>query len=205
MMLFLNLTVGAHTLHVTRLSANALSRFVQKIEPESDVNEKKDRDYKPHGIISRQQIKPPNEKFSRRSKRFTGQEEKQDVSIKQEDCKEECDSDNECKESIVKNRYYNPNAEKIADNKATDKSPDKVTAADKSKELKKLQFYGPGPKMAGFNTKEAKKSNKTRGLKFVYEFDPVSIEFALSIFKLHRDSLACRSHGRVDLINLLNP
>lgn len=29
--------------------------------------------------------------------------------------------------------------------------------------------------MAGFNTKEGKKSNKTRGLKLVYDFDPVSI------------------------------
>ncbi|XP_014478627.1 PREDICTED: lysine-specific demethylase 5A isoform X2 [Dinoponera quadriceps] len=129
-----------------------------KIEPETDANEKRDRDYKPHGIISRQQIKPPNEKFSRRSKRYSGQEEKQDVSIKQEDCKEECDSDNECRD-VVKNRYYNPDVDKTA---------------DKSKELKKLQFYGPGPKMAGFNTKEAKKSNKTRGLKFVYEFDPLA-------------------------------
>lgn len=123
---------------------------------------KKDRDYKPHGIISRQQIKPPNEKFSRRSKRFNGQEEKQDVSIKQEDCKEECDSDNECKEKVnIKSRYSTLDADK---------------PTDKSKELKKLQFYGPGPKMAGFNTKETKKSsNKTRGLKLVYEFDPVSI------------------------------
>ncbi|KYM91859.1 Lysine-specific demethylase 5A [Atta colombica] len=125
-----------------------------KIEPDSDVNEKKDRDYKPHGIISRQQIKPPNEKFSRRSKRFSGQEEKQDVSIKQEDCKEECDSDNECKDKI-KSRYFSCDL-------------------DKSKELKKLQFYGPGPKMAGFNTKEGKKSNKTRGLKLVYDFDPLA-------------------------------
>ncbi|KYN08295.1 PREDICTED: lysine-specific demethylase lid [Cyphomyrmex costatus] len=125
-----------------------------KIEPDSDANEKKDRDYKPHGIISRQQIKPPNEKFSRRSKRYSGQEEKQDVSIKQDDCKEECDSDNECKDKI-KSRYFNCDM-------------------DKSKELKKLQFYGPGPKMAGFNTKEGKKSNKTRGLKLVYEFDPLA-------------------------------
>ncbi|KAG5307579.1 KDM5A demethylase, partial [Pseudoatta argentina] len=125
-----------------------------KIEPDSDVNEKKDRDYKPHGIISRQQIKPPNEKFSRRSKRFSGQEEKQDISIKQEDCKEECDSDNECKDKI-KSRYFSSDV-------------------DKSKELKKLQFYGPGPKMAGFNTKEGKKSNKTRGLKLVYDFDPLA-------------------------------
>ncbi|XP_072766532.1 lysine-specific demethylase 5A-like isoform X1 [Anoplolepis gracilipes] len=125
-----------------------------KIEPESDVNEKRDRDYKPHGIISRQQIKPPNEKFSRRSKRYSGQEEKQDVSIKQEDCKEECDSDNECKDKI-KSRHFSFDT-------------------DKSKELKKLQFYGPGPKMAGFNTKEGKKSNKTRGLKLVYDFDPLA-------------------------------
>ncbi|KAH0955440.1 hypothetical protein HN011_007212 [Eciton burchellii] len=125
-----------------------------KIEPDSDVNEKRDRDYKPHGIISRQQIKPPNEKFSRRSKRYSGQEEKQDVSIKQEDCKEECDSDNECKDK-VKNRHF-------------------TSDTDKSKELKKLQFYGPGPKMAGFNTKEGKKSNKTRGLKLVYDFDPLA-------------------------------
>lgn len=128
---------------------------MQKIEPDSDLNEKRDRDYKPHGIISRQQIKPPNEKFSRRSKRFSGQEEKQDISTKQEDCKEECDSDNECKDKI-KNRHLSPDT-------------------DKSKELKKLQFYGAGPKMAGFNTKEVKKSNKTRGLKLIYEFDPVRV------------------------------
>ncbi|XP_015108765.1 lysine-specific demethylase lid [Diachasma alloeum] len=116
-----------------------------KIEPETEVHEKKDRDYKPHGIISRQQIKPPPAKFSRRSKRFTGQDDKQDVSIKQEDCKEECDSDNECKDDLD---------------------------AD-SKELKKLQFYGAGPKMAGF-TKENKKSNKTRGVKQNYDFDPLA-------------------------------
>ncbi|XP_074098573.1 lysine demethylase 5 isoform X1 [Cotesia typhae] len=123
-----------------------------KIEaPEIEASEKKDRDYKPHGIISRQQIKPPAAKFSRRSKRFTGQDEKQDVAaIKQEDCKEECDSDNECKEEI-----------KMEDDKD-------------SKELKKLQFYGAGPKMAGYNTKETKKSNKTRGIKYTYDYDPLA-------------------------------
>ncbi|XP_046747489.1 lysine-specific demethylase lid isoform X3 [Diprion similis] len=120
-----------------------------KIEPEGDVNEKKDRDYKPHGIISRQQIKPPNEKFSRRSKRFAGTDEKPELvadtasPIKQEDCKDECDSDGE---------------------------KDK----DNSKELKKLQFYGPGPKMAGFNTKDVKKPSKTRGVKLHYDFDPLA-------------------------------
>lgn len=121
----------------------------QKIEPETEVIEKKDRDYKPHGIISRQQIKPPNEKFSRRSKRFSGQDEKTEPGIKQEDCKEECDSDPECMDILEKDK-------------------------ENSKELKKLQFYGAGPKMAGFVSKEVKsKGNKTRGVKLSYEFDPV--------------------------------
>ncbi|XP_034936200.1 lysine-specific demethylase lid isoform X2 [Chelonus insularis] len=124
-----------------------------KIEaPENEVNEKKDRDYKPHGIISRQQIKPPTAKFSRRSKRFAGQDDKQDVAVKQEDCKDECDSDNECKDDI-----------KL-----------ELDGDKDSKELKKLQFYGPGPKMAGFNTKDGKKSNKTRGIKYTYDYDPLA-------------------------------
>ncbi|XP_015598922.1 lysine-specific demethylase lid isoform X2 [Cephus cinctus] len=132
-----------------------------KFEPDSEANEKKDRDYKPHGIISRQQIKPPNEKFSRRSKRFTGQEEKQESTvspIKLEDCKDECESDGDYKDIRERDR-----------NK--DRSQDDN---DNSKELKKLQFYGAGPKMAGFNTKEPKKSNKTRGVKLNYDFDPLA-------------------------------
>jgi hypothetical protein len=44
--------------------------FQQKMEPEHDENEKRDQDYKPHGIPSRQAIKPPQEKYSRRSKRY---------------------------------------------------------------------------------------------------------------------------------------
>lgn len=41
-----------------------------KLEPKDDYNEKVDKDYKPHGIINRQQIKPPPEKHARRSKRY---------------------------------------------------------------------------------------------------------------------------------------
>ncbi|XP_044742185.1 lysine-specific demethylase lid-like isoform X2 [Chrysoperla carnea] len=41
-----------------------------KIEPEPEDNEKVDKDYKPHGIVCRQQIKPPVEKHARRSKRY---------------------------------------------------------------------------------------------------------------------------------------
>ncbi|XP_012280328.1 lysine-specific demethylase lid isoform X2 [Orussus abietinus] len=127
-------------------------------EEKPEKNEKKDRDYKPHGIISRQQIKPPNEKFSRRSKRFAGQEEKHGngLPIKQEDCKEECESDNESKD-----------VHKFVDLQRDEDSKD-------SKELRKLQFYGAGPKMAGFNTKDSKKGNKTRGVKLHYDFDPLA-------------------------------
>lgn len=32
-------------------------------------SKKKEKDYKPHGIVSRQAIKPPVEKYARRSKR----------------------------------------------------------------------------------------------------------------------------------------
>ncbi|XP_011494343.1 PREDICTED: lysine-specific demethylase lid [Ceratosolen solmsi marchali] len=165
-----------------------------KIEPDSEANEKKDRDYKPHGIISRQQIKPPQEKFSRRSKRFSGQDEKQNgcsSTIKQEDCKEENDID--CKNNIKGKNFIdlkdnmkgknlidckdNIKGKGIQDTKDNIKTRGAAAEKDKenSKELKKLQFYGAGPKMAGFNTKETnKKSNKTRGVKLVYEFDPLA-------------------------------
>lgn len=193
---------------------NHIFLFSQKIEPEIDENEKKDRDYKPHGIISRQQIKPPQEKFSRRSKRFVGQDDKQNggsQAIKQEDCKDEYEFD--CKDGIekcldskedvvkevkeVKNNltsskgtYFesflsldtkgeflysgSPSKENAKTRAAKEKE---VSDKENSKELKKLQFYGAGPKMAGFVTKESKKSNKTRGMKVVYEIDPVSIIF----------------------------
>lgn len=53
------------------VNSNLLSRCdSQKIEPkEEPSNDKVDKDYKPHGIISRQSIKPPPEKHARRSKR----------------------------------------------------------------------------------------------------------------------------------------
>lgn len=39
-----------------------------------------DKDYKPHGIVSRMQIKPPPEKNARRSKRFENDDNKTEVS-----------------------------------------------------------------------------------------------------------------------------
>lgn len=156
--------------------------FFQKIEPEVEVTEKKDKDYKPHGIISRQQIKPPQEKFSRRSKRFANSS---DSSVKQEDCKDDCEAD--CKDSIkkeptpvVKTEEKNGTKPKVSpakENGSKGKASKVKEEKDKenSRELKKLQFLGPGPKMAICNTKESnKKVNKTRGIKMTYEFDPVS-------------------------------
>lgn len=40
------------------------------IDIKLEVSESDDKDYKPHGIVSRQQIAPPNETTARRSKRF---------------------------------------------------------------------------------------------------------------------------------------
>jgi hypothetical protein len=52
------------------------------------------------------------------------------------------------------------------------------TDTNENKELRRLQFYGAGPKMAGYQTrKEEKPKNKTRGKKVNYEFDPVSVCF----------------------------
>lgn len=51
---------------------------------------------------------------------------------------------------------------------------------NENKELRRLQFYGAGPKMAGYQTrKEEKPKNKTRGKKVNYEFDPVSLYILL--------------------------
>lgn len=55
----------------------------QKLEENNAEDiEKADKDYKPHGIVSRMQIKPPPEKNARRSKRFDNNDEsKTEVSI----------------------------------------------------------------------------------------------------------------------------
>lgn len=44
---------------------------------------------------------------------------------------------------------------------------------DNNKELRRLQFFGAGPKMAGYNQKV--KEDKTRGKKANYDYDPVSL------------------------------
>lgn len=59
--------------------------MLQKIEPKDEKEhvkeEKIDKDYKPHGIISRQSVKPPPDKHARRSKRFDNSDEKEDKTV----------------------------------------------------------------------------------------------------------------------------
>lgn len=58
------------------------------------------------------------------------------------------------------------------------KDVDSIIENDDNKELRRLQFYGAGPKMAGYNKRkreaEEKLKNKTRGKKAVYDYDPLA-------------------------------
>ncbi|KAG8196974.1 hypothetical protein JTE90_009028 [Oedothorax gibbosus] len=78
---------------------------------ESDDSAEADKDYVPHGIPSRQAIKPPADRYARRSKR--------------------------CKEENIDGIDYSTNSE-----------------------LKKLQFYGAGPKMPGFPATGAQQTDE---------------------------------------------
>lgn len=51
----------------------------ESLDCDSSVSDskKKEKDYKPHGIVSRQAIKPPTEKYARRSKRCFQNKSKQ--------------------------------------------------------------------------------------------------------------------------------
>lgn len=55
--------------------------------------------------------------------------------------------------------------------KIKEEKPDDLDGDDKNKELKRLQFYGPGPKMAGFDNK---KEQKPRTKNFKTDFDPLA-------------------------------
>lgn len=61
-----------------------------------------------------------------------------------------------------------------------------------SKELKRLQFYGAGPKMAGFDKASPEDSGKTRGKKVDYsDQDPVSFQCNIYIcLHIPKDVLA---------------
>lgn len=67
-------------------------KTVAQIKSEKDENsdcetngsdaKKKEKDYKPHGIVSRQAIRPPAEKYARRSKRCFQNKSKQGTNFK---------------------------------------------------------------------------------------------------------------------------
>ncbi|CAG9828368.1 unnamed protein product [Diabrotica balteata] len=95
--------------------------------------DKTDKDYKPHGIASRMQIKPSPEINPRRSKRFDTDESDLNVKTKEEKVEED--------EAAVK-------------------------------ELRRLKFYGAGPKMAGYEDgQEVKPRSKSH---VVDEPDPLA-------------------------------
>uniref|UniRef100_A0A7R9AW69 [histone H3]-trimethyl-L-lysine(4) demethylase n=1 Tax=Timema shepardi TaxID=629360 RepID=A0A7R9AW69_TIMSH len=109
-----------------------------KSEYEMEDGKKPDKDYKPHSIATRQEIKPPFEKYGRRSKRFGLDDEVHDV------------DDIGCG------------------------STDSV----ENKELRRLTFYGAGPKMAGYHMimreLKPKKKARTKKVENAGNADPLS-------------------------------
>ncbi|CAG2055167.1 unnamed protein product, partial [Timema podura] len=109
-----------------------------KSEYEVEDGKKPDKDYKPHSIATRQEIKPPFEKYGRRSKRFGLDDEVHDV------------DDIGCG------------------------STDSV----ENKELRRLTFYGAGPKMAGYHMimreLKPKKKARTKKVENAGNADPLS-------------------------------
>lgn len=99
-----------------------------------------DHDYKPHKIVSRQNVTPPSETSARRSQRFADVKES-------DDC-----SDEEIGDSPVKNGIQ-PKTESNngTGSNATDQAI--ATAALARAELRRLQIFGAGPKMAGFKVR----------------------------------------------------
>ncbi|XP_075219892.1 lysine-specific demethylase 5A-like isoform X2 [Lycorma delicatula] len=100
---------------------------------------KEAQDYKPHGIPSRQAVKPEKNQNDRRAKRYSG----------------------------------------MACETTTSQQVGLVTDDGDNKELKRLQFYGAGPKMAGYNNKRKRdddkpKSNKSKGKKSSFDYDPLA-------------------------------
>ncbi|XP_049793761.1 lysine-specific demethylase lid [Schistocerca nitens] len=98
-----------------------------KKRPEIDDS---DREYKQHGIPSRQAIKPPQRKYGRRARYG----DLGDVVVKEENTGE---------------------------------------PSTKSKELRRLQIFGAGPKMPGYENK-GKGKHKMRGKKQKFDVDPLA-------------------------------
>lgn len=102
------------------------------MEPDSE-----DHDYKPHGILSRQNVTPPPENTARRSQRFALKENPPNMA--------ECDDDEETLKNgtPIKHGIGGGTSSSVTDHA-------NATAATARAELRRLQIYGAGPKMAGF-------------------------------------------------------
>ncbi|KAJ8889467.1 hypothetical protein PR048_008966 [Dryococelus australis] len=109
---------------------------VKQLQDEPIDIKKQGQNYKPHGIPSRQVIKPPFEKHCRRSKRYGTEDE--------------------------------PRPE-------FDQSSSSSTDVE-NKELRRLTFYGAGPKMAGYHMimRELKSKSKAKKKKRNKIVDPLS-------------------------------
>ncbi|CAG9816933.1 unnamed protein product [Phaedon cochleariae] len=175
-----------------------------KLDDSPEDVEKTDKDYKPHGIVSRMQIKPPPEKNARRSKRFENTDsdcKTENLALKIKEEKDEKDGKEEKVEKVEKTEKPEK-IEKVEKMDKMDKvektekmekkeKPEKTEKKEKeekelkdeksededggNKELRRLQFYGAGPKMAGYDDK---KEHKPRSKNVKYEFDPVSSNLA---------------------------
>ncbi|XP_063230043.1 lysine-specific demethylase 5-like [Bacillus rossius redtenbacheri] len=122
---------------------------VKQMQDEPVDIKKQGQNYKPHGIPSRQDIKPPFEKHCRRSKRYGTEDEQRP---------------------------------KIEDQSSSSSSTDV-----ENKELRRLTFYGAGPKMAGYHMimRELKSKSKSKKKKRNKIIDPLS-------------KYVCRNCGRGD-------
>lgn len=120
-------------------------------------------------------IKPPVEKHARRSKRF-----EMDPEVKSEVCCYQV-----CLLVLVEIKMFDTHV-KLYANKSVNliyqgnvKVKEELKDDDGNTELKRLQFYGAGPKMAGYNV--GKKDNKPRSKLVNYDYDPVSTSFSLHL------------------------
>lgn len=114
-----------------------------KLEPDSD-----DQDYKPHGIVSRQNVKPPTETTARRSQRFMLKTE-----IKAED---DCDDCDEVINDVKSPKRVTPQKSNgdAKLNSLSAQIADATNATTTARaELRRLQIYGAGPKMPGIKAK----------------------------------------------------
>ena len=116
-----------------------------------------EKEYKPHNIPIRMGMKPPTDKdkAGRRSQRMHGSDGGggEDCPSSEQTIKKEEDIEGEVIDSKTgETKFAGTNSF--------------------SKELARLQFFGAGPKMAGLPS-EKSKSDKTRGVKINFEYDPV--------------------------------